>query len=182
MHHQLENGKSDVAIGIMKTPDREKKLIFPKKPIGSFRPVLVVKKTHPLQKVASADDLLALKIGFYAKAPLVGFLNDPRLQFDLIYSIDWQTLNMKKLIGNRIDACVGDYHSMVFEAVKLGYSSKTRMIPLHFENSEIFFYVVFSPKTYKKYLDSYEAALERVQASHSFDEVFNAFIKNYNQP
>jgi ABC-type amino acid transport substrate-binding protein len=135
----------DFAMGplVTKTPDREKVLVYPTKPVMVQVPALVVGKESPLTKITTPQDLKGLRIGFVTGQQVPKFLDVPNLFFlDTLSADDPGVLNVNKLLAKRLDAVLTLNNFSTKATIKdLGVQDKLRFVPLPVEGSCFYFTV-----------------------------------------
>lgn len=144
----LENGEVDMALELLKTPERDGKMVFSEKPVVRYAPVLVVLGENPLNKITKIEDLTGYKIAYLIGSTVPEFFRTaPRtVSFDSNSGDDWLTRNLKRMKEKRVDAIlVLNPYSPPWEAKKLGFMGQFKILGLP-GNSEAFF-AVFSPKS-----------------------------------
>jgi ABC-type amino acid transport substrate-binding protein len=173
----VETGEIDIGLVFAKNAERAARFKYPVEPFGAMVMAVALKKNHPLQTIKSVDDLLPITIGYLKEAYLPEMLRDERLRFRLLTGKNWTLQNLLKVKNGRIDAALSDYYSLVYEATKNGLLQDLKILKL--DGTEVGLYSVMSEACAEKHLGSYEAALEKVNSSKTYNQAFEEFIKKY---
>ncbi len=171
----IETGDIDIGLVFAKNAERAARFKYPAEPFGSMVMAVALKKKHPLQTIRSTDDLLPITIGYLKEAYLPAMLRDERLKFRFLTGRNWTLQNLLKVKNGRIDAALSDYYSLVYEAKRNSLLQDLKILKL--DGTEVGLYSVMSEACAEKHLRSYEAALETVKTSKTYNQAFEEFIK-----
>lgn len=172
--NKLETGEIDVGLVFAKNSERAAKFKYPIKPFATMVMAVAMKKSHTLEMVRSVDDLSTSTIGYLKNAYLPDILKDQGIKFDFLTGENFTKQNILKVKRGRIDAVLSDYYSLVYEAKRYNLIQDLKFYKI--PGVEVPLYTVMSNNSAKKYLRSYEAALEIVQKKITYQQVFDDFI------
>jgi hypothetical protein len=104
---KIELGEIDGTIGLPKFPKLIRVLDYTTIPMFFAKPILVILKNNPLQTITSANDIEGWRIGIISSITGIytPFIDNNRDMFtlDAICGNKWVELNIKKLLGGRIE-------------------------------------------------------------------------------
>lgn len=143
----LETGEIDVIPYITKIPARETRFTYPKRPISTIAPCIIVRKDSPIDSVTSQEDLFGLTIGFISNAYIPPFVKHEKITLDLITTTDFRLMNHNKLMNRRVDALLDiNYVSFLYDMKQRGFLGDIRIFPLGQDHTDIFSIFTPSPK------------------------------------
>ncbi len=171
----LERGETDAALILAKTPERAEKFVYPDKPFFEIRSAVAVNYTNPLKEIKTADELLPLKIGVYAKAFCSPMICDNHLKIIPIYEMNINEHAFRMITHGMIDAFYSpDIYPLRVTLKKEEYESKIKILPLPEPPADIF--TVFSKQSAATYRKKYEAALEELHKIRPYEAILEDFI------
>jgi ABC-type amino acid transport/signal transduction systems, periplasmic component/domain len=144
---ELQDGTIDLSFELMRTPERDKYLLFPDSPALVFKPTLTVRSDSHLTTISSIEDLKGMKIGYLPNSVVPKFLDAPNIvSFDYLGGDDWIQRNLDKLLAGRIDAALDQNpYSFIAAAKQISSMDKIRTLSIPGAGSNA--YVVFSRKS-----------------------------------
>ncbi len=126
-----------------------------------FEPCIAVLPDHRLNAIRTVSDLDGMSIGWVQSGALPEFLNDPKVKFDLIGSVDWERVNMDKLRLGRIHgAFFSDPFTPRYFAAQNGVKVKLLKLP----TPGVSLYGAFSPDAPQALVKNYEQAAKEAFA------------------
>lgn len=175
----LEEGTLDGSLMIAKNEEREKFLHYSASPYYAVQSILVLRKEHPLDLIASIEDVKGFRIGSLSGVNLSPFMkrHADQFRFDFIGSENWFEQNLQKLLLGRIDAIFGQNAiTPLYEATILDKSDYIKILALPEPPNHV--YVVFSKRSPigNLLLDLYNG-LSRTADLHYEDYVENELLK-----
>lgn len=154
----INAGDIDIALFLMKTPEREKNLHFPESPFHATYAGIAVRANTPITSITSPADLLGLRIGVWQDSYVSPFLKHPELQILTIAGNNAVQRNLLRLQAKRINAVYNpDIAVLRFRARKLGLSEQIRLLPL--PGPPVPIYPVFSDSCAPELIPRYEAVV-----------------------
>lgn len=156
---QLESGHVDAAAIMAKSPERATSFRYPSEPFWRSVPVLVVRDSHPLERVDSIDDVLGLRIGYMQNSFVSPFMRDPRIDWSNPASASSVEQNLQRLLLGRIDAQYNLEAAPILGLAKPHELDRLRFLPLP---EESMLYTVFGRDQSPELVDRYAATLERL--------------------
>ena len=170
----VEKGKADLSLGWLKTPGREKAVLFSDEPVASSPVVLFYRKDRVFDWEA-LDDLKGLRIGdrlgnvnggkAYLAAENAGLLTVERVPTD--------EQNIKKLLMGRIDVIVGA-KSMIQGVLRIKFLPKEQSRvaihpkPLHVVHG----YAVFSRQLSPRIIHAFNDGMRQLRENGRLDQLF----------
>ena len=135
-------------------------------------PQLAVRPDSPIRAIASLDQLAGMELGWMGGSVLPDELKHVAIHWRLVYSQNWQALNLRKLALGRVDAVFfGNQYSPRYFAAK--ENIEIRMVPLPMPLQR--FEMAYSRKTDKAMIAEFNAlALKAFQGDR-----FRQFLEKY---
>jgi len=170
----LKIEKDYAAALLTATPDRISTYAFTKKPFFLSKSAIAVRKDKNLQKISTTDDLVGMIIGYADKAYISPFMKDSRIKFDLIAAPNFNEINFKKLLANRIDAVYApDKASLLMISKLMNLSGSIKVLDLPEKTSA--FHVVF-PKSSVNIVDKYDKAFDKLNGQKLYLKLLNKYL------
>jgi polar amino acid transport system substrate-binding protein len=143
----MEAGDADIGPLLAKTPEREKFMNFSSTSVLTMIPVIVVLNESPLKTLKAPSDLKDMKIGFAVNQTTPSFFDNSGLPpFELVTGDNLTEQNFKKLIGQRINACIElNPINVRIVAKSMGITDKIRTVNI--PGNGTVFYLTISKKT-----------------------------------
>lgn len=171
----LKDGKIDASLAQVKTPEREKLYVFPRNPLYTSQPGLVVMRSGPVKKIETIDDILGIRIGYSGGAALTPFMQNDRLQVQYLYQIDAGEAQIRQLALGRIDAVfTPSTWTMAYYVKKYGDERTMTILPL--PDSPVGWYTAFSAQAATRWLVPFEKALEEQSRQLPYDHFFQDWL------
>ena len=171
----LKNGEIDAGIIFAKNEARSKFLNYPESSFYDCRPVLDVTKNHPLKQVDDIEDLLDYQVGYSSEAFKSPFMRDERIKWDYVYSRNWITQSLKKLLLKRLDTMyVVEAPPILYAARENHVEDDIRLIFLPEPKTEI--YTVFSKKSSSDLAQRYDKAFIKVGGRSRYYTMLQEYI------
>ena len=171
-YHKIQTEKNQVLFSTTRTPQREK-LFKWVGPIATNTWVFYTKKGNDI-KLSKLSDAKNLKytIGTYKDDACELFL---KLNgFENIESVPNDTLNVKKLISNRIDLwIVGEYQGKI-KAKRLNADKYLKKV---FEIKKTYLYIAFSKDVDDKIIKKWQYELDRLKQNGIYQKILNKYLK-----
>jgi polar amino acid transport system substrate-binding protein len=170
----ISSGSIDAIALLSYTPQRDQKMAFTADPFFISSPAIAVLKINKLDKIEKIEDILSLRIGYAQSAYLTPFMQDKRIHYDFVSTGNYNELNFKKLIANRIDAVyTPDMASLLAVIKKLGIKNQVKVIKLPDKTSAN--HVVFS-KNMKGIAKRYDQAFQQIDGANTFLKIMSKYI------
>ena len=143
---ELKRGEVDLAVSLMKTPERAEFLFYSDTSNVLIRPVLVFRKDSPVQTIQSVSDIKGLRIGFVRGQALPLFFDRQELYtLDLYSGPDPGLVNLNKLLVDHLDAALDlNLYNVESNLKKLGIADQVKIVRV--PKSEIPCYLVVSKR------------------------------------
>jgi polar amino acid transport system substrate-binding protein len=169
----VEKGTADLSLGWLKTPDREKMVLFSEEPVASS-PVVLFHRKDAAFNWNTLDDLKGLRIGdrlgnvnggkAYLAAEKAGKITVERVPTD--------QQNLKKLLMGRIDVIVGA-KSMIESVLRVNFSpeEQSRIAihpkPLHVVHG----YAVFNRQLSPQLIHAFNDGMRQLRENGRIDQL-----------
>lgn len=98
----LETGKIDIAMGVLKTPEREKRFIYVAQPYHVFEGVSIFLNSNSDRTIKSSSDLKGLTVAIVHSSRDLSYL-DSEVQFDKL-NVRSLRRSLDLLLDNKVDA------------------------------------------------------------------------------
>ncbi len=170
--NNLKEGKADILISLLKTPDRETFAHFPDTHISISKTVFFTKKDSRISFNGSYEDLKDFNIGV-----IMGFSYntafDQAVFLKIDSSVDTRTL-ITKLLNNRHDLAAENQAVITAYANRMGVRDKIRFLdpPIHTEK----LYVGFSKaKNTEKLCLDFSRALKKFKKTRQYETILSRY-------
>lgn len=175
LEHSLVRGRVMFTPILLRTRQRERAGIrFAGDPHIFFEPCLAVLPDSPLTSVTSPADLAGIRVGWVQGGVLPGFLQDRRVRFDRVGSVEWTSANLEKLRIRRIGAAYfTNRYTPWYVAVQKGM--RIRLIKLPTKGMGL--HGAFAPSTPASLAERYERAADEAFADGRFDAYLDRAIE-----
>lgn len=153
----LKDSSLDAAVVFTHNKEREKYIVYAKKPYYYVNPIIVVRQDNPLSEIMGIENLIDYRIGYLTNGNLSPIIknNLDIINLELMSGKNWVEQNILKLISGRLDAVYDlNQNTMLYSATLLGVEDQIKIIPLPEKKMPL--YVVFakaSPKANSFYED-----------------------------
>lgn len=170
----IGNGSIDAIALLSYTPQRAQEMLFTATPFFKSSPAIAILKSNKLNKIEKIEDILPLKIGYGQALYLTPFMQDKRIDFDLVGTGNYNEQNLKKLMASRIDAVyTPDSSSLLAEIKKVKLENDVKVIKLPDIVSAN--HVVFA-HAMKDVAMRYNKAFEQIDGEKTFLRILSKYI------
>ncbi|WP_319525668.1 hypothetical protein [uncultured Desulfosarcina sp.] len=147
LFQKLETGEIEGTIGLPHYSQFDAYLYYVKTPMFLAKPILVVRKGNPLEKITSADAIRGWRIGMISSRSGIytPFIDNNRDKFSIetIGGNGWAEANLKKLLMGRLEA-VSDRNQFTLPFVAAKMNMHSRIKVLYVPDPPTPMYVTFS--------------------------------------
>lgn len=167
LEHSLASGDIQFTPILAHTPERDRSAIqFDTEVHIRFVPCVAVLPEHKLNAIRGPDDLAGMTLGWVQAGALPEFMRAPRIRYDLVGGVDWETTNLGKLRLGRIDgAYFSNCATARYHANRNGM--RLKLLPLPVEGAAL--YAAFAPSAPPDLVRRYHKAAQAAFAAARFE-------------
>lgn len=171
---EFQEGRYDALLLISRSPERAGRFVYPRDPYTVLVSGLLVPAGSLPDPVTSATQLRGLRIG-YTAAMRPGFMHDPSLTYDMVNAPSATRINFRKYREGRIDAVFNpDRNALVYRLHRTKGLKPSAVVTI--AGTAEGMYTVFHPKLPRRYVESYEKALDKVRRKLPYQTLLGRYM------
>ncbi len=170
----LETNVEYASALLIYSPERAQKLIFPDVLYATGKTALALLKSNKLEKITKIEDITGLTLGYANNAIISPFVKNDKIKFDLISTPNFNEVNFKKMLANRIDAVYApDKASLLFITKQMNLEDQIKVLDL--PEKPALYSAVFS-QSLKDVGERYNKAIKELNGQQLYIKLLGKYI------
>ncbi|WP_016955954.1 substrate-binding periplasmic protein [Catenovulum agarivorans] len=175
LFYMLEQGRIDMILIMLKTPEREKKFVYSTIPILTIQSALALGNTTPLDTFTSYRALADLRIDIWKGAIYPQELVDAGVAITKLSGTNVIERGFKRLLAKRSDGFYSpDKLSLEYMQAQAEFNQQIKVILIPDPPKQL--YTAFSKSSANKFLSKYNSALQQLKKHKSYENYLHEYL------
>lgn len=168
--NDFESRGLDAILMLSKTPERETHFVYPALPFGTINAALAVRNNNPMDAYVSGTHFNSTRVGTVRGAWMPSDFLRSGAKFEPTTGESATVLNLQKLVNDRVEIVFCPDTCILIQSInQLSLDKEVRVIPMPEATGNL--YTVFGRHLPIDIVNRYEAALRKVLANTSYEQV-----------